>query len=69
MGRKEALDASGRDWEGSILEALRADPYAAVRFIADRSLRSVSSVTSLVSQEIIRKEIARRDDRPGTIAE
>ncbi len=69
MGRKEALDASGRDWERPVLDALRADPYAAVRFIAERSLRSVSSGGSLISQEIVRMEIARRDDRPVTIAE
>jgi hypothetical protein len=39
FGWDAALGASGEDWLGPYLAALLADPYAAVRYIAYRSLR------------------------------
>jgi predicted CXXCH cytochrome family protein len=69
MGRTEALDASGSDWERPVLEALRADPYAAVRFVAERSLRSVTTGRVLVDDDTIRTELTRRNERAVTIAE
>jgi hypothetical protein len=78
MGRADALRASGSEWEGTILDALTRDPYAAVRFIAEKSRRAVGSLgpgpgrtkpVDLVPADAMRAEIARRDDRPVTIAE
>lgn len=69
MGRKESLDASGRDWEKPILDVLRSDPYAAVRFIAERSSKEVSGRRQLIDDAAMREEIAHRDDSPVTIAE
>jgi predicted CXXCH cytochrome family protein len=42
FGQPEARDASGDAWRAPYLAALLDDPYSAVRFIAGRSLRSVS---------------------------
>jgi predicted CXXCH cytochrome family protein len=69
MGDADALLASGSDWEGGILRELGRDPYAAVRFVAERSLRSVRSDRDLIPMDWVRMEIAHRDDRPVTIAE
>jgi hypothetical protein len=41
MGWAPALEASGSDWEAPLLLELLDDPYAALRFIAHRSLRAL----------------------------
>jgi hypothetical protein len=47
MGWKPALDASGSDWQAPFLATLLDDPYDAVRFIAQRSLRSLPGFETL----------------------
>jgi hypothetical protein len=39
MGERGARQAAGDDWEAPWLASALLDPYAAVRFIAERSLR------------------------------
>jgi predicted CXXCH cytochrome family protein len=46
MGRPEAQQASGADWQAPFLAELLDDPYAAVRFVAARSLRSLPGFTN-----------------------
>ena len=46
MGWKPALEASGRRWQAPFLAQLLVDPYAAVRFLADRSLRRLPGYES-----------------------
>lgn len=41
MGWRAAQDVSGNDWQAPLLAELLDDPYAAVRFVAHRSLRSL----------------------------
>jgi Cytochrome c554 and c-prime len=43
LGSKDALAAAGADFQRALLEEMGRDPYAAVRFIAARSLRAVAS--------------------------
>lgn len=43
LGSAEALAASGADLSVAVLEEMRRDPYAAVRFIASRSLRRIEA--------------------------
>ncbi|MDF3070219.1 MAG: hypothetical protein K0R38_5820 [Polyangiaceae bacterium] len=54
-----------------LLTELARDDYAAVRFIAERSLKSMPSVTdaSPLSTELAQQLLAARDRRPITIAE
>jgi hypothetical protein len=47
FGRPEARAASGAGWEAPYLAALLDDPYSAVRFIAERSLRSFPGFSNL----------------------
>jgi hypothetical protein len=44
MGEPETLGAVSEEWEAPLLNAAREDPYAAVRFIADRSLRRLQGL-------------------------
>jgi hypothetical protein len=41
MGWEPAREASGRSWQGAYLALLVADPYVAVRRLAERSLRTL----------------------------
>jgi hypothetical protein len=41
LGWSAAQEASGRDWQAALLVEALDDPYAAVRFVAYRSLRSL----------------------------
>jgi hypothetical protein len=43
LGSKEALAASGADFQAMLLDEMRRDPYAAVRSIAARSLRRLGA--------------------------
>jgi hypothetical protein len=47
MGWTPAREASGEDWMASYLGQLLVDPYDAVRFIAERSLRRLEPYGSL----------------------
>jgi hypothetical protein len=44
LGSDDAIAASGGGWRRALLEQMRRDPYAAVRFIAERSLRKLSAL-------------------------
>lgn len=46
LGSNEAVVASGGGFQAAVLEQMRHDPYAAVRFIAERSLRRVALLPS-----------------------
>jgi hypothetical protein len=41
MGWEPAREASGRSWQGAFLALLVADPYVAVRRVAERSLQTL----------------------------
>ena len=43
LGSRDAIEASGAGFQLALLEEMRRDPYAAVRFIASRSLRSLQA--------------------------
>jgi len=47
MGWKEARTASGSDWQEPLLAELLDDPYDAVRFIAERTLRGYPAGATL----------------------
>jgi predicted CXXCH cytochrome family protein len=83
MGDPVAIATSGATWESSVLAyAADHDPYAVVRYVAERSRRKVESLSSaergpathgapavaLTNEEIL--TLARsRDDRDVTVAE
>lgn len=73
MGDDDALRASGRGWEAPYLQELERDPYAAVRFIARRSLDKhrgpPSGAPPALDRAAMRAMLAERDDREVTIAE
>jgi hypothetical protein len=41
LGSKDAIAAAGTDFQAALLEEMLRDPYAAVRFIAQRSIRKL----------------------------
>jgi predicted CXXCH cytochrome family protein len=45
--RESALAASGRGWQAPVLAELLVDPYAAVRFVAGRSLRALPGYAAI----------------------
>ncbi|MGV3772625.1 MAG: multiheme c-type cytochrome [Verrucomicrobiales bacterium] len=45
LGWEEALKASGQEWTPVVLAQLLDDPYAAVRCVAERSLKKISNLT------------------------
>jgi hypothetical protein len=47
MGWKLAHVASGKGWQASLLAELLTDPYAAVRFVAQRSLKELPGYDDL----------------------
>jgi hypothetical protein len=47
MGERGARQAAGEDWEAPRLASALLDPYAAVRFIAERSLRRFRGFESI----------------------
>ena len=70
FGDHDALAASGNDWEGSILQRATRDPYAVIRFIAQRSLAVFPPPSrTLVTPARLDDLAAHRDDRPVSIAE
>lgn len=75
LGSEDAMRAIPSGFEVSILESMRSDPYAAVRFIAERSLRMSFSRGRPrgdgggVDPEQLRALLAIRDQRAITIAE
>jgi predicted CXXCH cytochrome family protein len=61
LGWQPAWDASGRNWMAPFLAQLLADPYAAVRLMALRSLRSLPGMEGLPFDYV-------NPDRDGTSA-
>jgi len=47
MGWKPAVETSGRDWMGHYLGQLLTDPYSAVRYISQRSLKRIPGFEAL----------------------
>jgi hypothetical protein len=68
LGSAEARAACRSGFAAPILDAMKADPYAAVRFIAARARRGVGAGEPL-AEGLVADLRARRDDRPITIAE
>lgn len=46
LGSNDAIAAAGTDFQAALLDQLRRDPYAAVRFIAERSAKKVAAKPS-----------------------
>jgi hypothetical protein len=76
LGSEEAVRAiSSAGFQGAVLESMRHDPYAAVRFIAERSRSRVQSRAGDghqdhgIDPEQLRALLAIRDHRAITIAE
>lgn len=63
------IAASGRSWQAPLLAELRRDPYAAVRFVAERSSRSVDPSGPPLDADLVRRLLAARDHRAISIAE
>ena len=68
LGSPDAAAACRPGFAAPVLDAMRSDPYAAVRFIAARARRSVDPGEPL-AEDLVARLRARRDDRPITIAE
>lgn len=64
-----AVVASGRSWQAPLLDELRRDPYAAVRFVAERSKTNVEASGPALDAELVRRLLAARDQRAISIAE
>jgi hypothetical protein len=63
------IAASGRSWQAPLLDELRRDPYAAVRFVAARSSKNVDLSGPALDAELVRRLLAARDLRAISIAE
>lgn len=63
------IAASGRSWQAPLLDELRRDPYAAVRFVAARSSKNVDPSGPALDAELVRRLLAARDLRAISIAE
>ena len=64
LGWQSAQEASGRQWTVPVLAELLNDPYAAVRFVAYRSLRTLPGMSDFrydyLSNEYARQDATRR---------
>jgi len=69
LGSPEVIRTTGRSWQTPVLDELRRDPYAAVRFVAERSARNVDSAGRPLDPELVRTLLSARDQSPITIAE
>jgi predicted CXXCH cytochrome family protein len=69
LGSPGAIAASGKSWQAPLLAELRRDPYAAVRFVAERSAGSVDSSGPPLDADLVRRLLAARDLRAISIAE
>jgi hypothetical protein len=70
FGDCEAITASGNDWEAPVIAKATQDPYAVIRYVAERSSRAYPAATrTLVSPEAIEALVRQRNDRPVSIAE
>jgi hypothetical protein len=72
LASRSARAASKPGWQRAILRELAKDPYAAVRFVAERSLQADPPFLDgppLVDEARMRVLLAGRDDRAVTIAE
>lgn len=59
LGSKDALAASASGFQTVLLSEMLGDPYAAVRFIASRSLRAVSAAPAATPRPWTADELAR----------
>lgn len=82
MAWPPAVVTSGSNWQRPLLESMRSDPYAAVRHVAERSLRQLETQRRDETQrrgarepnvslapEVLTELRARRNDEPLTISE
>ncbi len=69
LGSREALAATGRAWQAPLLAELARDPYAAVRFVAQRSQKSVDPDAPPLDPALVKALLAARDHHAITIAE
>jgi hypothetical protein len=69
LGSPGTIAASGRAWQAPVLAELRRDPYAAVRFVAERSARNVDASAAPLDDALLRRLLAARDPRGISIAE
>lgn len=69
LGSPGAIAATGRSWQAPLLAELRRDPYAAVRFVAERSARDVDPTGPPLDPDLVRSLLAARDLRGISIAE
>ena len=68
MGWKPAQEASGRNWLRAYLAGLLDDPYDAVRFIAYRSLESLTPATPLAG-DFLSPPVQRQADAADALAQ
>ena len=70
FGDRDAIAASGRDWQRTVLERATSDPYAVIRFIVQRSLEAYPpKARALALPTSLDELVSHRDDRPVSIAE
>lgn len=69
LGSPGAIAASGRSWQAPLLAELQRDPYAAVRFVAERSSRAVEPSAPPLDADLASRLLAARDHRAISIAE
>ncbi|UQA59709.1 ammonia-forming cytochrome c nitrite reductase subunit c552 [Polyangium aurulentum] len=71
LGSQRAIAASGRGWQAPVLAELLVDPYAAVRFVAGRSLGAHVTIdydflAPPDARESARRAVIERFEREGT---
>lgn len=69
LGSPEAIAATGRSWQAPLLAELARDPYAAVRFVAERSRKAVDPAAPPLDPALLQALLAARDQHAITIAE
>ncbi len=69
LGSPEAIAATGRAWQAPLLAELARDPYAAVRFVAERSQKAVDAAAPPLDPALVQALLAARDHHAITIAE
>ena len=69
MASPGARAAAGEQWQAPLLRAAMEDPYAAVRFIAERSLRALPESRSPGDRSLIDALVAARSTRALTLSE
>ncbi len=62
MGWTPAQEVSGRDWLGGALAQLLDDPYAVVRYIAFRSMKTLAAFENFEYDFAIKNQTSKRDE-------